>query len=329
MVKILPSFFGALMNSDWTRSTIDLERVFFQLSHSAIFEMNRFIAEHDLRGHHIDELSVNPDHFHSLMMDVEKLRKEVDDGQKFVIVSAIEGFGPVQTEALHWILSRLLGETIVQNEEGRHLIHIYDRDPTKRIKDGARYHQTHESGQIHTDNVNIPENYQYLLVGCATPAKIGGENIIVNGRAIYDFLNTHAREELEILKSNFVFEYRGISRELYEAPIITFSDRGEPLYRHLRTYMESAHSRAGRPLSTDQIRALDTLDAALSMSEFQLLYRLKSGEILVANDSQVLHDRRSFVDGKDMTTLEDLKKHPGSSKPLKRTLLRTWVRKLK
>jgi len=314
-------------NTDWNKNTLDLNRVFFQLSDSSLFELKHFMSERELKGH-VDQLTIEREHFHSLILDVEKLRKEVDDGQKLVIVKAVDGFGPVQTEALHWILSLLLGETIVQNEEGRHLIHIYDRDPKRRIKDGARYHQTHESGQIHTDNVNIPENYQYLLVGCANPAKIGGENIIVNGRAIYDYLNTHAREELEILKSNFVFEYRGISRELYEAPIITFNDKGEPLFRHLRTYMESAHMRAEKPLSEDQVRALDTLDAALSMSEFQLLYRLKSGEILVANDSQVLHDRRCFVDGKDMITLDELKQHPENKRPLKRTLLRTWVRKI-
>lgn len=314
-------------NTDWNKNTLDLNRVFFQLSDSSLFELKHFMSERELKGH-VDQLTIEREHFHSLILDVEKLRKEVDDGQKLVIVKAVDGFGPVQTEVLHWILSLLLGETIVQNEEGRHLIHIYDRDPKRRIKDGARYHQTHESGQIHTDNVNIPENYQYLLVGCANPAKIGGENIIVNGRAIYDYLNTHAREELEILKSNFVFEYRGISRELYEAPIITFNDKGEPLFRHLRTYMESAHMRAEKPLSEDQVRALDTLDAALSMSEFQLLYRLKSGEILVANDSQVLHDRRCFVDGKDMITLDELKQHPENKRPLKRTLLRTWVRKI-
>lgn len=315
-----------MQNVDWTRESLDLSRVFYQLSDSSIFELKRTITE--LESHnHIDQLKINREHFHSLTLDVEKLRTEVDDGQKFLIVKKIEGFGPVETEAVHWILSVLLGETIVQNEEGRHLVHIYDRDPTKRIKDGARYHQTHESGAIHTDNVNIPENYQYLLVGCAAPAKIGGENIIVNGRAIYDYLNQHAREELEILKSNFVFEYRGISRELYEAPIITFSERGEPLFRHLRTYMESAHKRAEKPLSEDQVRALDTLDAALSMSDFQLLYRLKSGEILIANDSQVLHDRRCFVDGKDMMTLDELKLGKMNTNGLRRTLLRTWVRK--
>ncbi len=314
-------------NSDWTRNTLDLDRVFYQLSNESIQEVKKCIKENNLKGH-VDQLKVKSAEFTNLIKDVETFRKEVDDGQKFIVLKAIDGTGPIETEALHWIISNLLGETIVQNEEGRHLVHIYDRDPNRRIKDGARYHQTHESGAIHTDNVNIPENYRYLLVGCATPAKIGGENIIVSGRAVYDYLNSNAREELEILKSNFVFEYRGISRELYEAPIITFSERGEPLYRHLRTYMESAHTRAQKPLSIDQIRALDTLDAALSMSEFQLLYRLRAGEILIANDSQILHDRRCFVDGADMITLDELKANPADKRTLKRTLLRTWVRKI-
>lgn len=306
---------------------VDLNRVFFKFGPHATTEITKYILAIS-QTKHIDEIEVDKEQLCISVKEVESFRSELDDGQKFIIVDSIEGFGPIETEALHWILSKILGETIVQNEEGRHLIHIYDRDPRKRIKDGARYHQTHESGAIHTDNVNIPENYQYLLVGCAMPAHIGGENIIVDGKAVYDYLNKHAEEELNILKNEFIFEYRGISRELYRAPIITMSHRGEPLFRHLRTYMESAHARAEQPLSNDQVRALDTLDAVLSMSEFQLIYRLRPGQILIANDSQILHDRRSFVDKKNSITLDEIKTNPKISQPLKRTLFRTWVRKI-
>jgi hypothetical protein len=315
------------LNSDWKKDTIELERVFFKFNTKAESEIKEYVYSL-LTKQHVDETKVEIENLKEFRSDIERLRSEVDDGQKFVVIHAIDDFGPIETEKLHWIISKALGETIVQNEEGRHLVHIYDRDPQRRIKDGARYHQTHESGAIHTDNVNIPENYQYLLVGCAMPAKIGGENIIVNGRAVYDYLNAHARTELEILKSDFVFEYRGISRELYHAPIITFSERGEPLFRHLRTYMESAHLRADKPLTSEQIRALDTLDATLSMTDFQIVYRLKPGEILIANDSQVLHDRRCFVDGENFTTLDEFKANPNEKRPMKRTLLRTWVRKI-
>jgi alpha-ketoglutarate-dependent taurine dioxygenase len=314
-------------NAEWTNETIDLSRVFYQFQNETLTEFKSYI-ESLPKTKHIDEIKVDFSKIPLLVNEINNARKEVDDGQKIIVLDSTFHSRPIETESFHWIVSNILGETIVQNEEGRHLVHIYDRDPKKRIKDGARYHQTHESGAIHTDNVNIPENYQYLLVGCAKPAKVGGENIIVSGRAVYDYLNKHAPKELEILKNNFVFEFRGISRELYNAPIITFSERGEPLYRHLRTYMESAHMRADKPLTDDQIRALDTLDATLSMSQFQIVYRLKTGQVLIANDSQILHDRRCFVDGEDYATLDELKNNSNEARPLKRTLLRTWVRKV-
>jgi alpha-ketoglutarate-dependent taurine dioxygenase len=313
--------------ASWNQQTIDLNRVVYQLNEQTLSEFYNYIQSQTFHKN-IDEHVVNLSLLPLLTKEINQLRVEVDEGQKFIVLDCSNQLDPIATEKLQWIVSKILGETIAQNEEGRHLIHIYDRDPTKRIKDGARYHQTHESGAIHTDNVNIPENYQYLLVGCAMPAKIGGENIIVSGQAVFDYLNANAKEELEILMSNFTFEYRGISRELYEAPIITFNQKGEPLFRHLRTYMESAHQRANRPLSVDQVRALDALDATLSMSQFQLLHRLKTGQILIANDSQILHDRRCFVDDKFASTLDELKSGTNQFATLKRTLLRTWVRKI-
>jgi len=313
--------------ASWNQQTIDLNRVFYQLNQQTIKEFNNYLQSQSFQQN-IDEHEVNLTLLPMLVKEINQLRVEVDEGQKFIVLDCANDLDPISTEKMQWIVSKILGETIAQNEEGRHLIHIYDRDPTKRIKDGARYHQTHESGAIHTDNVNIPENYQYLLVGCAMPAKIGGENIIVSGEAVYNYLKENAKEELEILMSNFTFEYRGISRELYEAPIITFNQKGEPLFRHLRTYMESAHLRANRPLSIDQVRALDALDATLSMSQFQLLHRLKTGQILIANDSQILHDRRCFVDDKFASTLDELKSGSNQFSTLKRTLLRTWVRKI-
>lgn len=313
--------------TSWNSNTIKLDRVVYQFQKNTISEFKNYINLQSF-NQHVDEHEVNLSLLPLLVSEINQFKTEVDDGQKFIVLDCSRELDAIETEKMQWIVSKVLGETIAQNEEGRHLIHIYDRDPTKRIKDGARYHQTHESGAIHTDNVNIPENYQYLLVGCAMPAKIGGENIIVSGEAVYEYLKENAKEELEILMSNFTFEYRGISRELYEAPIITFNQKGEPLFRHLRTYMESAHARANRPLTVDQVRALDALDATLSMSQFQLLHRLKTGQILIANDSQILHDRRCFVDDKFASTLDELKLGKNQFATLKRTLLRTWVRKI-
>jgi hypothetical protein len=89
--------------------------------------------------------------------------------------------------------------------------------------------------------------------------------------------------------------------------------------------MESAHLKAKQPLSNRQIQALDALDATLSMSEFQIKYRLKAGQILVAYDSQILHDRECFVDYPSSISVEE--KQAGKNGILCRTLERTWVKK--
>jgi alpha-ketoglutarate-dependent taurine dioxygenase len=309
----------------WDIHSLDEKKIFFTLNQDASNEVKNFCHKCE-KSEFIDQIQVNTNEFPNLKSELTTLQKEVDNGQKFVVLKAIEGLEYNEIEIFQWVISKLLGETIVQNEEGRHLIHIFDRDPLKRIKDGARYHQTHEMGAIHTDNVNIPENYQYLLVGCVAPAMIGGENIIVNGQAVYEYLKVHAPKECEILMENFIWEYRGISRELYNAPIITFDAKGEALFRHLRTYMESAHQRANIPLNNEQIRALDALDATLNMSCFQLIYRLAPGEILIANDSKILHDRKCFVDSLDSISINEKKANKQGH--LRRSLLRTWVRKI-
>jgi len=127
------------------------------------------------------------------------------------------------------------------------------------------------------------------------------------------------------LKENFFWECRGVSNELYQAPIISYNNAGEPLFRYLRTYLESAHLKSKQPLTHHQMHALDTLDAALNMSEFQIKYRLNEGQILVANDNQIFHDRECFVDYQDSISVED--KKAGKEGVLRRTLERTWIKK--
>src|SRR5438105_1172269 len=97
--KIFP---GDFMNTEWTSKTIDLDRVFYQLKDSSIFELKRFMQEHDLSGN-IDEIKISKEFFHSLSLDIEKFKKEIDEGQKIIIVKSIDGFGPIETERVHWL----------------------------------------------------------------------------------------------------------------------------------------------------------------------------------------------------------------------------------
>lgn len=261
--------------------------------------------------------------------EMEEVRNEVENGKRIVIVKPFIDFHNKYTileqRTICWLMGNVLGEALVQNEAGEKVILVYDRDRTNSMIKGARYHQTREGGTIHTDNVNVPFKWEYLLLACIAPAASGGENILVNGLTIHKILKQKHPDVLAILEKNFLWEQRGVADATYEAPIISYNQKGEPEFRHLRPYMESAHNKLNCPLTDEQMYALDTLDAVLEHSENQYRHTFTAGEILITYDSQVLHGRTCFSDAFNAVIIYDwVKDH---NKPLKRTMDRMWAKK--
>ncbi len=255
--------------------------------------------------------------------DVERFREQLELGFGMVIIDPIPLLPIRSRQLVSWLVSRLLGTSLVQNSDGNRLVHVYDRDRTQRMEDGARYHQTRQSGSIHTDNVNAPEPWEYLVFSCIEPAFLGGESIIVNGYAVHSCLAEHAPDALRILEQDFVWEYRGIADDVYHAPIVTYGPDGDPYFRYLRTYLESAHRKIDQPLTNDQLWALDVLDSVLERSDLQLMHRLLAGEIMITFDPQIFHGRTSFADHPQAVSIDNL---TNCDAPLQRTFERRWVR---
>lgn len=261
--------------------------------------------------------------------EVEEIRNIVENGKKIVIVKPFTDlhnkYTITEQRTISWLIGGILGEALVQNEAGDKVICVYDRDRTNSMSKGARYHQTREGGSIHTDNVNIPTHWEYLLLTCISPAMSGGENILINGLLVHKILKEKHPDVLAILEKNFIWEMRGVGDATYEAPIITYDKKGEPLFRHLRPYMEAAHLKTDNPLTAEQQYALDTLDSILEHSDNQYRHTFSAGEILISNDSQVLHGRTCFSDAFNAVTINEWKKD--HHQPLKRTMDRLWVKK--
>lgn len=263
------------------------------------------------------------------LKEIEKIRNELENGKRLLIVSPFEDFFNKYTiqeqRTISWLIGNALGEPLIQNEVGDKVICVYDRDRTNSMVKGARYHQTREGGTIHTDNVNVPYVWEYLVLSCVSPAMTGGENILVNALHVHKILKESHPDVLSILEKNFIWEQRGVADAQYEAPIITYNAKGEPLFRHLRPYMESAHRKMNNPLTDEQLYAIDTLDAITEHTDNQYRHTFKAGEILLTFDSQVLHGRTCFSDAFDAVTIHDYKKENG--KPMKRTMDRLWAKK--
>lgn len=261
--------------------------------------------------------------------EMEEVRNELENGKRIVIVKPFvdlhNKYTILEQRTIYWLMGNILGETLVQNEAGDRAILVYDRDRTNSMTKGARYHQTREGGTIHTDNVNVPYKWEYLLLACIAPAMTGGENILVNALNVHKILKQKYPDVLAILENNFFWEQRGVADNTYEAPIITYNQKGEPEFRHLRPYMESAHNKLDRPLTDEQMYALDTLDAILEHSDNQYRHTFVAGEILLTYDAQVLHGRTCFSDSLNAVVIHDwIKDH---HKPLKRTMDRIWAKK--
>jgi hypothetical protein len=258
--------------------------------------------------------------------EVEELRRQVEQVHGFAIIEPLATLQePAERRALVWLVGCLLGEPIEQSREGIKVVQVYDRDRTLRMQDGARYHQTRQGGSIHTDNVNRPETWDYLIMGCLFPAMIGGESIVVSGMAVYDCLLERAPQALEVLAEDFWWERRGFADDFFRAPVLFFNQKGEPRFRYLREYLESAHRRTGEPLRDDQLWALDTLDSALELSDSQFRCKLAPGEILVIEDLQMFHGRTSFSDFFDAVAYDS--DQAVADHPLRRCFDRLWIRK--
>ncbi len=272
---------------------LDRGRITCELSEDARDEALAFLREHPAAPG--TNLRIGDTALPHLRAELETCRDRVERQERFLLLRPVPGLDVPQRRAFAWLVATLLGDPVVQNKEGDRFVSVWARPGETRVINGARYHQTREGGGPHTDNVSLPESWEYLVFSCVRPAKIGGDTILVSGVSIHQELLA-VPAALEILQRPFWWEYRGIADGLFSAPIITYDDAGEPRFRYLRKYLESAHQRAGEPLTTEQVWALDCLEAIADLPRLQFRTPIDEGEILITHDSQVLHARTFFCD---------------------------------
>lgn len=301
----------------------------YEFSPEAQAEIHAFIKALPRYEKIEDAAALAPHDCPAFRKEVEGLRTQLEAGKRMVIIRPFADlrtkYSVQEQRIISWLIGNALGEPLVQNEAGDKVICVYDRDRSNSMANGARYHQTREGGTIHTDNVNVPFHWEYMVLTCISPAATGGENILVDGVHIHAVLKEHHPDALEILEKNFLWEKRGIEDATYEAPIITYDGHGEPLFRHLRPYMESAHRKLNQPLSDEQRYAVDTLDAIIEHSGNQYRHTFVAGEILLTYDSQVFHGRTCFADSINALTINEWS--PELHLPMKRTMDRMWIKK--
>jgi len=253
--------------------------------------------------------------YKELKKEIDVLKRELNDGFGFFIIngSCFTAFTKTEQKYIFTIISKILGELLVQNIKNEKLVEIINEG--KSMKTGGRYHQTNEGGSYHTDSPQWKHVPDYIGLFCINPAKKGGSSKLLSSYAIHNEFLKDKKNLLKILYERFHFDKRGEYNK-NESPTVfepIFEYKNERLnFRYLRDYIDDGHKIKNQPLSNLQIEALDYLDEITKNENLILSYDLKKGDMIFFNNHRIVHGRTSFEDGEDEN--------------LKRCLIRVWIK---
>ena len=266
------------------------------------------------RRNELDNLDVNE--LPLLKNKILYFKKEIllDGVGLFVIDgTSLKNFSLKEKISIYKLISKILGELIVQNIQQEKIVEI--KDVGKTMKTGGRYHETREGGSHHTDSPQWKDVPDYLGLFCVHDAKKGGTNLFLSAYTIHNKILKERKDLLNIFYEKFHFDKRGEfkdgeSHTVFE-PIFKFKD-GRLYFRYLRNYIDAGHDIQNQSLSQSKKEALTYLDNLMRKDEMIMRYDLKSDDMVFSDNHWIVHGRISFEDYDDQN--------------LKRLMLRTWIR---
>ena len=281
----------------WTAETIDASsKWYYPLSESCLSALDRGVRAH---SGEIADLRVSNAIRSACAPCLTPVWEALHTGRGFAIVARLplEDYTLEEARGLYWLIGQCLGVPFEQNIEGTLLYDV--RDTGRDVKTGARFSVTNAESSFHTDGAfgaQVPE-----LVGllCVKTARSGGRSQLISACALHNRLLAKMPDALNALYAPFCFDRRGQFRpgeaSVKRAPIFVWD--GQTLTtRYLHYYIRVGHREAGVPLTHEQTRALQTVEATLKQPEMCIEFDLAPGQMLFTNNRWILHNRTAFED---------------------------------
>jgi alpha-ketoglutarate-dependent taurine dioxygenase len=234
-----------------------------------------------------------------LAADLAPVLDALEEGRGFVVVEGVPAgrYSAAELQALYWLVGQLLGRPMEQNVQGTLLYDV--RDTGQDVRYGARFSVTNAESTFHTDNSFGADVLDYVGLLCLQTARSGGLSQVVSGYAAHDRLRAEHPDVLEVLGRPFHVDRRGGLRPgeapTARVPVLHWDGPGL-LVRYLRYWIETGHEKVGEPLTREQVRALDVLDAVLADPALRAEFALKPGDLYFINNRWILHNRTGFED---------------------------------
>jgi hypothetical protein len=223
------------------------------------------------------------------------VREELLHGRSFALLRGlpVDRLSRLQSAAMFLGIGAHLGRARSQNAKGHVLGHVFDLglrgdDPNVRI------YQTNQRQTFHTDSSDV------VGLLCLREAKRGGASLLVSALSIYNAMREECPELLARLLLPMPHDRRGEvpagMKPYFEIPVYSwFANQLTVFYQ--RQYFDSAQRfPAARPLSNEDVRALDRFDAIANDPRLNLPMRLLPGDMQFVHNHNILHDRTGFED---------------------------------
>jgi len=154
--------------------------------------------------------------------------------------------------------------------------------------ENSSYGKGHSLQPPHTDSPFRPSPPAIVAFQCVRHAPIGGETILVRGDEIYAYLSRHNPLGLEALTSSLATAWRSNFRR--EVSVFCRTSKGFQIaFRRDKS--------AGMQATGAAADALDEIETYVNNPSRQLRLPLRSGQILVLDNTRVLHGRTAFPPG--------------------------------
>lgn len=284
----------------WTAATIDDRAGWsYALTGDCRAILGRLLATLANTQTPITDVELGEGERHVLAEGLATARGALEEGRGFAIVEGLPGEAvtPEQATLAYWIVGQALGRPFAQNVQGTLLYDV--RDTGYSVGQGVRFSVTNAESTFHTDNSFGEEVLDYVGLLCLNTARDGGLSQVTSAYSVHNVLLKECRDLLQVLYQPFHVDRRGgvLPGEppTAQRPIISWDGR-ELTVRYLRYWIEVGHEKAGVPLASDQLRALDALDAVLARPGLRVEFDLKPGQMFYINNRSIFHNRTAFED---------------------------------
>lgn len=236
-----------------------------------------------------------------LGLRLDAIVDEIEGGRGVALIrgAPLEGASE-QIERMFVGLAEHLGFPEAQDATGKRLHHVRAE---RAFKDRGEAQQIFQTTNIRAYQTNVELGFHgdgsdALFFLCVRQGKSGGETRLSSVTTAFNDLLARDVSIVETLQQPFTFDTRGETgaKPHQELPVFAYH-AGELSSLYKRGYIELAQRIDGvAALTAAQVAALDALDETLASEKNCFSFTMQPGDILIANNYNVLHARTAFED---------------------------------